>query len=81
VAVGAYFECLARGIKVPGEVRIAGFQGRDVSRALRRALSSVLTPRYPIGQTAATELLRRIDGDDMTAPAIDLGYQITIGTD
>lgn len=78
VAVGAYFECLARGVSVPGAVRIAGFHGLDVSRALRPVLASVLTPRYQIGQTAVAELLRRIDGADMIAPVIDLGYRITI---
>jgi len=77
VAVGAYFECLARGVLVPDAVRIAGFHGLDVSRALRPVLASVLTPRYRIGETAVSELLRRIEGLEMTAPLIDLGYAIT----
>ena len=79
VAVGAYFECLARGVRVPEAVRIAGFHGLDVSRALRPALASVLTPRYRIGQTAVTELLRRVEGDEISRTLIDLGYRITFG--
>lgn len=79
VAVGAYFECLARGINVPQALRISGFHGLDVSRALYPALASVLTPRYEIGQRSVSEILRRIDGGEVTQPQIDLGYRITIG--
>lgn len=79
VAVGAYFECRRRGINVPDQMMIAGFHGLDVSQAMTPHLSSVLTPRYQIGQVAARELLARIDGAPMQAPVIDLGYQVLTG--
>lgn len=80
VAVGVYFECLARGIRVPQDMRIAGFHGLDVSRALYPALASVSTPRYKIGQRSVTELLHRLRGGEITDARIDLGYEITLGT-
>lgn len=79
VAVGAFFECQRRGIIVPEKMMIAGFHGLDVSQALLPHLSSVLTPRYKIGQVATRELLARIDGAPATAPVIDLGYKVLAG--
>lgn len=79
VAVGGYFECQRRQIAVPDQMMIAGFHGLDVSQAMTPHLSSVLTPRYQIGQVAARELLARINGAPMGAPVIDLGYQVLTG--
>lgn len=76
VAVGAYFECQRRGTDVVDQVMIAGFHGLDVGQAMRPALATVLTPRYKIGQTAARELISRIDGTEMETASVDLGYTI-----
>lgn len=79
VAVGAYFECRRRQMNVPDQMMIAGFHGLDVGQAMTPHLSSVLTPRYQIGQVAARELLARIDGQTMETAVIDLGYQVLTG--
>jgi len=79
VAVGAYFECLSRGVQVPHTLRISGFHGLDVSRALYPNLASVLTPRYRIGQKSVSEILCRIDGAEFSETLIDLGYEIIFG--
>lgn len=79
VAVGAYFECLSRGVQVPQMLRICGFHGLDVSRALYPTLASVLTPRYQIGQRSVAEILHRLEGAYISEPLIDLGYKITFG--
>ena len=79
VAVGAYFECLRRGVAVPERVAIAGFHGHDVGQVMAPRLASVLTPREAIGETAARELLARIQGTPITQRVIDLGFHIEIG--
>ncbi|MGR2740155.1 substrate-binding domain-containing protein [Billgrantia sp. Q4P2] len=79
VAVGAYFECLRRGLKVPERMAIAGFHGHDVSQVMTPRLASVVTPRQAIGKRAATELLRRIQGGVLEERTIDLGYRIELG--
>ncbi|MGY6548632.1 MAG: substrate-binding domain-containing protein [Roseinatronobacter sp.] len=76
IAVGAYFACVSRGLDVPGQMRIAGFHGLDVSRALQPRLATVLTPRYRIGERATVELLHRIDGVAAEEAVIDLGFEI-----
>ncbi|QOR40837.1 gluconate operon transcriptional repressor GntR [Billgrantia diversa] len=79
VAVGAYFECLRRGVKVPEQMAIAGFHGHDVGQVMTPRLASVVTPRQAIGRRAASELLRRIQGGALEEPVIDLGYTIEPG--
>lgn len=79
VAVGAYFECLRRGVDVPGRIAIAGFHGHDVGQVMSPKLASVVTPREAIGERASRELLARIQGEAMGQSVIDLGYRIELG--
>ncbi|KPQ26720.1 MULTISPECIES: gluconate operon transcriptional repressor GntR [unclassified Halomonas] len=79
VAVGAYFECQRRGIKVPEQMAIAGFHGHDVGQAMTPRLASVITPRQAIGKAAAEALLARINGEPVKQTVIDLGYAIEAG--
>ncbi|MCE8032229.1 MAG: substrate-binding domain-containing protein [Halomonas sp.] len=79
VAVGAYFECLRRGIRVPEQMGIAGFHGHDMGQVMTPRLASVVTPRQAIGERAARELLARIQGQATQDRAIDLGYRIEPG--
>ncbi|MBA2780846.1 substrate-binding domain-containing protein [Billgrantia kenyensis] len=79
VAVGAYFECVRRGVKVPEQLGIAGFHGHDVGQVMSPRLASVITPRQAIGERAARELLARIRGELPATHCIDLGYRIESG--
>nr|WP_027336345.1 gluconate operon transcriptional repressor GntR [Halomonas sp. HL-48] len=79
VAVGAYFECLRRGVTVPEQMAIAGFHGHDVGQAMTPRLASVITPRQAIGEVAAEALLARINGQPDERRVIDLGYAIETG--
>jgi LacI family gluconate utilization system Gnt-I transcriptional repressor len=79
VAVGAYFECLRRGVAVPQRIAIAGFHGHDVGQVMSPRLASVVTPREAIGRQAAQLLLAHIQGEVSEERIIDLGYRIEIG--
>ncbi len=79
VAIGAYFECVRRGIPVPGQIAIAGFHGHDVGQVMAPKLASVITPREALGTRAAVELLNRIKGQAPGERIIDLGYRIEPG--
>ncbi|MFP4137650.1 MAG: gluconate operon transcriptional repressor GntR [Halomonas sp.] len=79
VAIGAYFECLRRGVRVPERMAIAGFHGHDVGQVMAPRMASVITPREAIGRHAAEELLARLRGEPLTRPCIDLGYRIEPG--
>ncbi|MCW4148664.1 gluconate operon transcriptional repressor GntR [Halomonas sp. 18H] len=80
VAVGAFFECQRRGIRVPETMAIAGFHGHDVGQAMTPRLASVITPRQAIGKAAAEALLARIEGAPVKQEVVDLGYAIEAGS-
>jgi LacI family transcriptional regulator, gluconate utilization system Gnt-I transcriptional repressor len=79
LALGALFECHRRGIRVPGEVSIIGFNDLEFCASAFPALSSVATPRYEMGRRAAEIVLDIIRGSGVrpAASRIDLGFSIT----
>lgn len=62
LAVGARLECADRGIRVPADVSIAGFDDLDLTSHLRPALTTVRVPTYQMGRLAAEVLLEMIAG-------------------
>ena len=67
LALGALFECRARGVEVPGEVSIAGFDDLDLSANVDPPLTTMRVPDAEMGHRAAEYLIARIDHE--TAPA------------
>lgn len=60
LAAGAIFECQRKGIRVPAQLAIAGFNDLEFASAITPSLTSVAIPRYAMGQQAAQCLLDRI---------------------
>ncbi len=79
LAAGVVFECHRQGLSVPGQLAVAGFHGHDVGQSMSPQLASVCTPRFEVGQRAASELLARIDGAPIGQTSIDLGYRLSFG--
>jgi LacI family gluconate utilization system Gnt-I transcriptional repressor len=78
LALGALFECQRRGIEVPVDLSIIGFNDLEFCASSYPSLSSVSTPRYEIARLAAEIVLEIIRGSGKR-PAetrIDLGYEI-----
>lgn len=76
LALGALFECQRRGVKVPGDLAIVGFNDLPYARVCVPPITSVTTPRYEIGFQAAHLLLRQMNGESIERRAIDLGFQL-----
>lgn len=75
LAAGAIFECQRRGIKVPQQLAIAGFNDLEIASAISPRLTSVAIPRFEMGQKAAQCLLDRLQ--DKSCPThIDVGFKI-----
>ena len=68
-------ECQRQNVEVPGRLAVAGFNGLDISAAITPRLTTIVSPRYRIGQLAAELLLRRLKGESI-APRVDVGFQI-----
>jgi LacI family gluconate utilization system Gnt-I transcriptional repressor len=58
LAVGALFECQPRGLSVPNDFGIAGFNDEDFMGAASPATSSVRTHRWTVGHDGVIALRR-----------------------
>ncbi|CAN5775156.1 LacI family DNA-binding transcriptional regulator [soil metagenome] len=78
LAAGGAFEAMRRGLAVPRDLGIAGFDDVDLAEAMLPALTTVRIPRYEIGALAAELLLERIGGREAVEPVRDLGFEIVV---
>ncbi|MBX9467410.1 MAG: LacI family DNA-binding transcriptional regulator [Rhizobium sp.] len=76
IALGALFECQRRGLSVPQEFGICGFNDLEYAGFAFPAITSVRVPRYDIGYRAA-DMIIRAAGTGMPPPnMVDLGFQL-----
>ena len=80
LALGSLFECQRRGIRVPEDVSIVGFNDLEFSATAHPALTTVATPRYEIGRRSAEIVLAivRGPGDWPRERQIDLGFRLVV---
>ena len=78
LALGALFECQRRGIAVPDDLSIIGFNDLEVSACACPSLSSIATPRYEMARCAAEIILEIIRGSGQRPKQrqIDLGFRL-----
>jgi LacI family transcriptional regulator, galactose operon repressor len=63
MAIGAIDAARERGLRVPDDVAIAGFDDVDAATIVSPTLTTVRNPSYDTGRTAGELLLSRIGGD------------------
>jgi LacI family gluconate utilization system Gnt-I transcriptional repressor len=78
LALGALFECQRRGLAVPAQMAIAGFNDLPWSACANPTITTVVTPRYEIGYQAAQLLIRQIRGEAVPRARIDLGFELAL---
>ncbi len=76
LAQGALLAALRRGIRVPEQVAIVGFNDLTGSDQTLPPLTTVRTPRARIGEAAAQMLLGLIKGQAPEPTQIDLGFEL-----
>ena len=62
LGVGAIVRAKARGLNVPGDISITGFDDIDIAAIVEPALTTVHVPHRRMGAAAAEKLLAMIDG-------------------
>ena len=77
LAAGALFECQRRGLRVPEDLAVAGFNDLDLCSWTKPSITSVTTPRYQVGFQAAQLLLNVINKTKPVRTKIDLGFRLT----
>jgi LacI family gluconate utilization system Gnt-I transcriptional repressor len=76
LAAGALLECRRRGISVPNDLAIAGFDDVDLAQQMDPPLTTVRVPMREIGRQAGELLLRRFNGEETGQVTLDLGFEI-----
>lgn len=62
LALGALIECAARGVKVPRDLSVVGFDDIELSAEFTPGLTTMHVPSADIGRIAAERLLARLEG-------------------
>jgi LacI family gluconate utilization system Gnt-I transcriptional repressor len=76
LAHGAIYQCQRRGIAVPQQLAICGFNDLPASAWMKPSLTTIGTPRYRVGFEAASLLRAVIKGETPAATQIDLGFTL-----
>lgn len=76
LAHGAIYQCQRRGIDVPNQLAICGFNDLPASAWMKPSVTTIGTPRYRIGFEAATLLRSVINGATPPMEHIDLGFTL-----
>lgn len=76
LAAGGLLECQRRGIRVPDDLGVAGFDDVDLAAETVPGLTTVRIPRYEIGARAAAMILESIAGREPAEKIVDLGFEI-----
>ncbi|MCI8506283.1 MAG: LacI family transcriptional regulator [Lachnospiraceae bacterium] len=64
VAVGVLSACEERGLEVPQEIALVSYEGLSFSAISTPPLTTMIVPRYKLGETAASLLYERIEGSE-----------------
>ncbi len=80
LALGALFECQRRGIRVPDDLSIIGFNDLEGSDCACPSISSIATPRYGMARLAGEMILDIIRGTGKRPKQLqfDLGFQLIV---
>ncbi len=75
-AIGCILEAKRRGIRVPEDIGVAGYDDVELAQEFVPALTSVRFDRYGMGCTAARLLLQRIRGEIPAQSVVDIGFEV-----
>ncbi|MFC1408880.1 LacI family DNA-binding transcriptional regulator [Streptacidiphilus sp. N1-12] len=78
VAVGVLQAAAERGLRVPRDLSVVGFDDSDVSRATTPRLTTVRQPLLEMGSLAASALVRILEGHRAEALHIELATQLIV---
>ncbi len=77
-AVGALQAAAERGLRVPDDLSVAGFDDIDLSRATAPPLTTVRQPLQEMGRMAVTLLMRLLERHDLEALHVELATELVV---
>ncbi len=78
IAIGAVKALLRRGIRVPEDVEVMGFDNIDLSSIFEPSLSTISKPHYAMAQEAARVLLAVIKGEPPAIRRIQTASELVL---
>jgi LacI family gluconate utilization system Gnt-I transcriptional repressor len=78
LAQGGLLAALRRGVSVPQQVAVAGFNDLTGSDQMLPSLTTIQTPRTAIGESAAQMLLSLMRREPVVQTSVDLGYRLVV---
>ncbi|HEY0497834.1 MAG TPA: substrate-binding domain-containing protein [Kutzneria sp.] len=78
MAVGAMSAAACRGLRIPQDLSIAGFDDIDLARATRPLLTTVRQPLEEMGRMAVTLLMRLLERHQLEALHVELATELII---
>lgn len=78
MALGVISALRQRGIRVPEDVAVVGFDDLEISTYYNPPLTTIRQPKYMIGQYAFRKLLSIIKGESISNPVDILPYELVI---
>ncbi|MEO3873056.1 substrate-binding domain-containing protein [Nonomuraea sp. B12E4] len=78
MAVGALWAAAERGLRVPGDLSVAGFDDIDVATATSPPLTTVRQPLAEMGRMAVTLLMRLLGRHTLEALHVSLGTEVIV---
>ncbi|MDX1434824.1 MAG: substrate-binding domain-containing protein, partial [Gammaproteobacteria bacterium] len=85
LALGVLFECRARGLRVPADISITGFDDLELAANVDPPLTTMRVPATEMGRRAAEYLLARLDDrrndgrdDDEVAHKVELDVTLVV---
>ena len=76
LSIGALFACNARGVSVPQQVGIAGFNDFDYMEAAHPPLTSLRIHRWRCGYEAMMTIRHQLSGGEIGERIVDLGFEV-----
>jgi LacI family gluconate utilization system Gnt-I transcriptional repressor len=76
LAQGVIAEAQDRGIRIPADIAVMGFGDFDFAAHTSPSLTTIAIDKVRIGQLAAEALLARIQGKDVSAKIVDVGFRL-----
>jgi LacI family transcriptional regulator len=77
-AVGALTAAAQRGLRVPGDLSIAGFDDIDLAQATSPLLTTVRQPLAEMGRMAVSLLIRLLEGHRLEALHVELATELIV---
>ncbi len=77
-ALGAMQAAADRGLSIPGDLSIAGFDDIDLSRATTPQLTTVRQPLQEMGRMAVSLLIRLLDRHELEALHVELATELIV---